>query len=83
MFPGGIEYVAEERRKDFLREAERIRLINSLEYQRSRERRNFWKVVHWIGTQMVNWGLKLQSYKMASPSQIGAVGVADVECPQC
>jgi hypothetical protein len=83
MFPGGIEYVAEERRKDFLREAEHMRLINSLQRQRSNEQENFRKVVHWIGSQMVNWGLKLQSYKMASPSQIRAMGVADVECPQC
>jgi hypothetical protein len=83
MFPGGIEYVAEERRKDFLREAERMRLINSLQRRRSNEREKFREVVNWMGTQLVNWGLKLQSYKTTSPSQIKAMGVADVECPQC
>lgn len=83
MFPGGIEYVVEERQKDFLREAERMRLINSLQRRRSNEREKFREVVNWMGTQMVNWGLKLQSYKTTSPSQIKAMGVADVECPQC
>ena len=83
MFPVGIEYVAEERQKDFLREAERMRLINSLQRRRSNEREKFREVVNWMGTQMVNWGSKLQSYKTKSSSQIKAMGVADVECPQC
>ena len=83
MFPGGLEFIAHERRKEFLREAERMRLINSLQRQKSQERRNFRILVNWMGTQMVKWGLKLQSYKMGPPAQVGAMGVADVECPQC
>ena len=83
MFPGGTEQVAYERRKDLLREAERMRLINTLQRQRSNERKIFRKVVNRIGAQMVKWGLKLQSYKMGPPAQVGAMGVADIECPQC
>jgi hypothetical protein len=83
MFPGALEFIVHERRKEFLQEAERMRLINSLQRQKSKEQRNFWIVVNWMGTQMVKWGLKLQSYKTTPPSQIKAMGVADVECPQC
>jgi hypothetical protein len=83
MFPDSLEFTAHERRKEFLQEAERTRLINTLERQRSKERKDFRKVVNWIGAQMVKWGLQLQSYKVAPPSQVGAMGVADVECRQC
>jgi hypothetical protein len=82
MFPGGLEFIIHERRKMLLREAERMRLINSLQRQKSKKRRIFWIVVNWWGTQMVKWGLKLQSYKMGPPSQVGVMGVADAECPQ-
>jgi hypothetical protein len=83
MFPVGLEFIVHERRKKLLREAERMRLINALQRQQSKERKYFWIVVNWLGTQMVKWGLKLQSYKMGPPTQVGIMGVADAECRQC
>jgi hypothetical protein len=81
MFPDGLEFIAHERRKSLLEEAERMRLINSLERPEAKGQRDFGKVVHWMGVQMVKWGLKLQNYKVTPPSP--ARTVADVECPQC
>lgn len=83
MFPHGIEYYARERHKDFLRKAERMRLINTFQRQRSNRQSIFQSVVPWFGLQLVKWGLKLQSYRPGPPSQIVTAGAADVNCPQC
>jgi hypothetical protein len=83
MFPNSLEFIAHERRKALLAEAERIRLINTLQRQRSDERDIFRKVINRLGDQMVRWGSKLQNYKMAPSSQVKAIGVVDVECSQC
>ena len=60
MFPGNVEWVALEQRKDLLRELEQLRLINTLPRRQSISRRVAQKAVSWIAGNMVIWGLKLQ-----------------------
>ena len=83
MFPNGIEFYARERHKDLRREAERMRLINTLQRQPAHRQNIFQSVVPWFGLQLVKWGLKLQSYRPGLPAQIVTAGAADVNCPQC
>ena len=44
MFPGGIEYIVRERQEYFLQEAERMRLIKSLQQQKGDEPSRFWDI---------------------------------------
>jgi hypothetical protein len=83
MFPGGIEFVIGERQKDFLREAERMRLVKTLQHQRFNEPKLYKKVTHWLGIQMVTWGAKLQDYSVEPSTQIRVIGATDVECSNC
>jgi hypothetical protein len=64
---GSIEFAACERRKDYLREAERMRLIVAL--QQRNDQQSLQRIARWIGVQMVKWGVKLQGCKMAPACQ--------------
>ncbi len=77
MFLGNMEFVAQERQKDLLEQAKRARLIETLQRQRSNNERISRKVTNRLGTQMVKWGLKLQGYDIAPPSQIAVAGGAN------
>jgi hypothetical protein len=68
MFPGNIELVMAERRKDLLREAEKRRLIKILERERPVGRELWRQTAQVVGQQLVTWGTKLQS--LASPVNI-------------
>ena len=82
MFPVSIERIVEERRKDLLREAEHMRLLNSLQRQRPNEPKRVRKAANWLGVKLVEWGLKLQNcYNPESPSQARLVRAVDGECP--
>lgn len=72
MFLHGIEFIARERYKDLLKEAEQIRLIKSLRYRRERRREIFAGLAYWLGTQMVKWGAKLQGHHPRRPAQMAA-----------
>jgi hypothetical protein len=76
-----IEYMAYERHKALLLEAERMRVVKILQHQQSGNGKVSRKVRNWIGTQMVNWGLKLQDYRISSPSQAAITRTSDAECP--
>ena len=84
MFPSGIEFIVHERQKDFLREAEQMRLINSLQRQKSNDLKLYGKVTNWLGLKMVMWGAKLQDYSAGPSSQTAqAIGIVDVKYPHC
>ncbi len=57
-----IELIAYERRKELQQKVERRRLIKMLQHQQSNNRQIIWRVSNWMGTQMVQWGLKLQGH---------------------
>jgi hypothetical protein len=79
MIPNNLDFIAYERHKSLLRDAEQRRLIKSLQLQRSDERAKFrQKLFNWIGCQMVNWGLRLQGYSITPPSHIAAARAIDV-----
>ena len=59
--------VQREHYKDLLQEAEYERLIRAAGLQQPGNRRLHRKVADWIGTQMVKWGWKLQSYGTTPP----------------
>ena len=80
MFPGNIEQVLLERRKDLLREVERLRLINSLPRRPSVGRRAARKAVNWIAVHMVVWGLKLQRSQTEPSSQTAVAAASDHGC---
>lgn len=63
MFPSeGDVLAARERYKDFLREAECKRLMQTTRPQQPHHPRWHWIVVNWLGYQMVRLGQKLQNY---------------------
>ena len=66
MFPGNIEVIIAERRKDLLRQTERMRLVKILRHEQSHSQTARRTVTHWMGAQMVRWGLKLQGYNLTS-----------------
>lgn len=69
MFLGNAEYVAYERHKDALRQAEQIRLVKSLSAQSTEyfPHRLLLSVANWLGGQLVRWGLRLQGDSSAWP----------------
>jgi hypothetical protein len=70
MFPGNVEFIAYERHKDLLQEAERMRLINAVQRQQANDRAASRKLTNWIGAQMVQWGLRLQGCSIVPPPQV-------------
>ena len=83
MFPSGIEFIVQERQKDFQREAERMRLINSLQQQKLNDPKLYQKVTYWLGLKLVVWGAKLQDHSASPSTQIRTIGTVDVEYPPC
>jgi hypothetical protein len=68
MFPGNIELVMAERRKDLLREAEKRRLIKILEREHPAGGELWRQTAQVVGQQMITWGTKLQN--LAAPVNI-------------
>lgn len=61
MYPREIDLLARrERYKDLLREVADQRLARTARKQQPNNRMLYQRVVHWLGTQMVRWGCKLQ-----------------------
>ena len=69
MFPIGLIYlVGKEQHKDRLRAKEREQLIKAAGLRQPGNRVSRQKVAHWLGTQMVKWGSKLQRYEPEASS---------------
>lgn len=83
MFPGSIEFIMYERQKDLLQEAERMRLINTLQRQKLNEPKTYRKVTNWLGLKMVTWGAILQDYSVGPSSQTKAIRTVDMKYPHC
>ena len=61
MFPSTIEFLGRERDKERLAEAEHIRLVKIAGGQQFNYGEASRKIVNWLGSQLVKWGVKLQS----------------------
>ena len=79
MFSSNMEFIARERHRDLLHQAEQIRLIKTLR-QQTVEQGRFRSILTWIGVQMVKWGLKLQGHSLALPPRMTAATVTDGDC---
>lgn len=67
LLPIDIDYLArQERIKDLIREAERVRLIRAIGHQYSSERKTYRRLVGWVGAQMIKVGQHLQGYSCPS-----------------
>jgi hypothetical protein len=69
MFLGNAEYVAYERQKDALRQAEQMRLVKSLPVQSTEYTLHKLRLsaARGLGGQLVKWGLRLQGDKSSWP----------------
>jgi hypothetical protein len=76
-----VEFVAYEQHQARLVEAERIRLVKSMQWGKARRPGNYQKVTHWLGGRLVEWGLKLQGHSVRPISQVTTAGGSSVECP--
>ena len=76
MFVDNAEFIARERQKDLLLQAERNRLIKTVRQQPTNERHEARSVTTWLGVRLVTWGLKLQG----QPAPITTVTVSNGEC---
>ena len=64
MFPELIEWVARERQAAFQQAAEKRRLLKSLKTQQANEPAIPWRMRCWLGVHLVDWGMKLQGYRL-------------------
>jgi len=67
LFYNQLEEIAYRRQQEFLQQARRRRLLNTLRHQPTNQRRRSQRVAAWAGTQLIRWGLKLQGHSAASP----------------
>jgi hypothetical protein len=70
MFPDQMEFVARERRQAFLEAAEQYRLRKIVAAQQTTGDTTTWHLRCWLGAQLVEWGFKLQGYRVASLPQL-------------
>ncbi len=67
MFPyQHLEEIAYARHREFLQQARRKRLINSLRRRPAKRRGVSQQVTTWAGTQLIRWGVKLQGQQAIS-----------------
>lgn len=64
MFPEPIEWVARERRAAFQEAAEKRRLLRSLKENHANKPTTTWSMRCWLGVHLVDWGMKLQGYRL-------------------
>ena len=69
---------------DLLKEAETERFIRAAQLQQSDLWPTTWKVIHWLGNQLVKWGAKLQDYpRSPSPEIISKEALAESNDASC
>ena len=56
-----LSKIAEEQRRDLLRQLERDRLIREAESSNQQRRHRLYHVLDWVGRQLVRWGERLQA----------------------
>lgn len=64
MFPELIELAARERQVAFQQAAEKRRLLKSLKPQQANEPTTPRSIRCWLGVHLVDWGMKLQGYRL-------------------
>jgi hypothetical protein len=64
-----LSQLAEERRRDFMRQAEADRLIRQAELVNPPHRHTVYHVLDWVGRHMVHWGERLQARHVLSHQQ--------------
>lgn len=86
MFSIDIDFIiARQRYNDMLREVEHQRLIRAARAQQANTGGGPRKVVHWVGSQIVRWGSKLQGYgptPLTDWPQIVSPSITSAEYPQ-
>ena len=81
MLPYNSEHIVRERQETFRQQAERMRLINSIERKNRNAPNLSLKIANWFGIQMERWGRQLQHSSVKAPSQVTTAGIADVIYP--
>jgi hypothetical protein len=64
MFPNNIEFFGREKHQERFQDVEQIRLVRLAKLHRPGDWEAFRNLTHWLGRQMVQWGLRLQGYKV-------------------
>ena len=73
MFPNTVEFLGRERDKERLADAEHIRLVKIARGQQFNYGEASRKIVNWVGSQMVKWGAKLQSQRVAPSPKVSSM----------
>ena len=60
-------YLARQEYKERLRNLERQQRLQAARLQHGTDLKSYQKAAGWLGTQLVKWGAKLQSYGTTSP----------------
>jgi hypothetical protein len=79
----GYEFIARERQKALLQEAEHLRLLKSLEPQQINRPNYFWQVAGWLGVRLERWGQNLQYHGVNTTAQLKAVGIPERKYRSC
>ncbi len=69
----GAVVIQQEHYQDLLREAEAERLIRVAGLQPSNPWVTTQKMIHWLGSQMVKWGEKLESYGLVPLPKVNSM----------
>jgi hypothetical protein len=64
MFPSNIEFFAREKHQERFQDMEQIRLVRLAKLRRPGEWSALRNINQWLGRRMVQWGLRLQGYKL-------------------
>jgi hypothetical protein len=64
MFPNNIEFFAREKHQERFQDMDQIRLVRLAKLRRPGERSALRNINQWLGRRMVQWGLRLQGYKL-------------------
>lgn len=73
MFPNNMQFLGRERDKERYQEADHLRLIKIAKGEQPSSKARVQTVINWMGSQMVKWGGKLQSYGQTSVFSTGQV----------
>lgn len=65
--------IIQEKCKDRLRKWEKRQLIATARLQRPDRMKLYRRIAIWFGGQMVNWGIRLQSYDTPAPSKVTTI----------
>jgi hypothetical protein len=70
MFPNNIEFFGREKHQERFQDMEQIRLIRLAKLYQPGAWATFRNLAHWLGRRLVQWGLRLQGYKLNTIRQM-------------